>query len=406
MVSFSSNAVAYRRDVTLRRAGASKVLFMFMLAFVLSALILKRQYNVFNSLQKQQQHQQQLQQGQLLSRMKPEWPCIPVPLIGQVEAVSLEFPSVSDLWHNISMTIPANIWFTYKHDILKNHEPDYYYNNVQNTIAQYSLELLDQVEKIHVTCMDNDYCLALIQAIYPDLVPYFLKEKEGCYKGDICRLAALYLYGGYYFDVDIEVIEPLVVSPPPTNHVSFMTSIDLNQVGMFQAFLVASPRHPLIKANLDAILIHYRHRPMPGGYVMGPMTLAEAYRAMVGPDIARKRNLPHDKWERIRPQPAKNVANYHNYSLEIAKYIPKLLDEAKEFDRSILLLQEMNLTPNYNLESKRRKRPEGDEYTTRCNVIVADPETSTAYFFARVVGSDNCPFVQEVDKDPSSVNTG
>ena len=36
------------------------------------------------------------------------------------------------------------------------------------------------------------------------------QEKKGSFKGDICRGAALYVHGGFYMDVDIEALYPLV----------------------------------------------------------------------------------------------------------------------------------------------------------------------------------------------------
>lgn len=35
-----------------------------------------------------------------------------------------------------------------------------------------------------------------------------LSRVSGMYKSDICRAAYLYLYGGYYFDVDLLVVRP------------------------------------------------------------------------------------------------------------------------------------------------------------------------------------------------------
>jgi hypothetical protein len=35
------------------------------------------------------------------------------------------------------------------------------------------------------------------------LESYFEREQMGAYKGDICRFAALYMHGGFYFDVDM-----------------------------------------------------------------------------------------------------------------------------------------------------------------------------------------------------------
>ena len=43
-----------------------------------------------------------------------------------------------------------------------------------------------------------------------NLKSHFLLESDGSFKSDICRTVALYLHGGYCFDVDMEVVEPIV----------------------------------------------------------------------------------------------------------------------------------------------------------------------------------------------------
>ena len=43
-----------------------------------------------------------------------------------------------------------------------------------------------------------------------NLKSHFLLESDGSFKSNICWTVALYLHGGYYFDVDMEVIEPIV----------------------------------------------------------------------------------------------------------------------------------------------------------------------------------------------------
>jgi len=57
--------------------------------------------------------------------------------------------------------------------------------------------------------LTDDDCCALLQRVEPKLVPHFDREKKGAYKADICRVAALFEEGGYYFDIDIRVITPV-----------------------------------------------------------------------------------------------------------------------------------------------------------------------------------------------------
>jgi hypothetical protein len=257
----------FRRRLAACRQRGDRIQLLFMLAFLSSVLILKRQYNSFQNAAPQHLSRKSLalrmKSAQISKREKatiigsakriddglPEhqadntsttsdfmgasakyrntthtWLSIPPPNEEDDEAnsASLASPLVTDLWTNIkkNATIPTNIWFTYKHDIFETKEPAHFYHNVQKTSHIYTNAFTKHNESstissdnIRVTCMDNNYCRRLIESVYPDLVQYFDTEPEGSYKGDICRLAALYLHGGYYFDVDIEVIRPFVIAP-------------------------------------------------------------------------------------------------------------------------------------------------------------------------------------------------
>ncbi|GMI11343.1 hypothetical protein TrLO_g7772 [Triparma laevis f. longispina] len=50
--------------------------------------------------------------------------------------------------------------------------------------------------------------------VEPRLLPYFINEKLGMFKADMCRVAALYLNGGYYLDIDLGVVEPIIFDNP------------------------------------------------------------------------------------------------------------------------------------------------------------------------------------------------
>ncbi len=60
---------------------------------------------------------------------------------------------------------------------------------------------------LRFTFLTNDDCIDLINRTDPDLIPYF-EYLPGMYKADLCRATDLTLHGGYYFDVDILVVQP------------------------------------------------------------------------------------------------------------------------------------------------------------------------------------------------------
>jgi hypothetical protein len=53
-----------------------------------------------------------------------------------------------------------------------------------------------------ISFLSNADCVEVINKAEPKLVKHLTKEKKGDLKSDICRIAKLLLYGGYYFDAD------------------------------------------------------------------------------------------------------------------------------------------------------------------------------------------------------------
>jgi mannosyltransferase OCH1-like enzyme len=111
--------------------------------------------------------------------------------------------SIEQPLHNTS--IPHIMWFTYSHNILHNKKPSHFYENVLKTIKKYRSSIQDLFQKklaksadLQVMFIDNEQCYKIVQRAYPPLTSYFLQEKEGNFKSDICRVAALYLYGGKF----------------------------------------------------------------------------------------------------------------------------------------------------------------------------------------------------------------
>ena len=285
------------------------------------------------------------------------WPSIPAPLAEEV----LDIENLESRW-NSKGDIPPNLWFTYKIDILKSKKPPQYFQNVGNSIDKYAEGFLKRnITNIHATCMDDEYCEMLIDHVSPMLTKFFKLELNGSFKGDICRIAALYKFGGYYMDVDMEVIEPYM----PQN-VYFTTSWDMQKRSFFQSFTASTPGHPIIKSALDLMLEYYRgfHPEWNNTIIMGPVTLEESYRRHTGDfktTVARDNSM-------------KGLDYSKEYQLEVA--------------RTIKFLRETNLKESAFPSLTRRTTGAGD----LCNIVVYDPNSKLAYFWSRIVGSSNCPY--------------
>jgi mannosyltransferase OCH1-like enzyme len=249
------------------------------------------------------------------------------------------------------LPIPHRILFTYKSNILETKEPKLYYENIQNTIQQYQTFWTKQqqpeeepnINNIAVEFLDNAACRHHIEIAAPALVPYFDTEPKGMFKGDMCRTAALYNQGGYYFDVDIHVIQPISLE----YNISFATVVSSSGV-FFQAFLASTKHHPILQRTLQEMLHYYQNKPLVQwflGLPMGCETLTRAYQSLTRHQRGNTR-----------------------------------------------ILQEMNLASIWkkNLYYPQLPRQVGKGHL--CNYIVHDALEQQPYFFSRLVGSFRCPY--------------
>ena len=170
-------------------------------------------------------------------------------------------------------TIPHNLFFTYKYDILKTKDPAQFYSNIMNTVDIYRAASSNLSAPVYF--MTDADCRDTIRRVEPKLLQHFDNEEKGMYKADICRIVALYEKGGYYFDVDIEVIE--AVQMP--GHVGFATCHETSRKGFFQAFLAAKPGHPILKEATNKMTDYYEGRLRLHSF-LGPSTLKDAYEAL------------------------------------------------------------------------------------------------------------------------------
>ena len=153
--------------------------------------------------------------------------------------------------------IPHTLWFTYMHNILATKQPTHYYNNIVKTIHAYH-DVWNNDTEMEVHFLIDSDCTDLLKQVDEELnlslTNAFLGESHGQFKADLCRIAALYLHGGYYFDIDMEVVQPLLLD----DNVSFSTAVATLFPVFFQSYLASIPRHPIIRHNLDTMDEYYR----------------------------------------------------------------------------------------------------------------------------------------------------
>lgn len=175
-------------------------------------------------------------------------------------------------------SIPNNIIFTHKLDLLNTVFP--FQNKSTSLLTPDEKELLAlqnnaiNIIKLHpsanVQFLTNDDCIDRIRLVMTtlynstaaeELVNHFINEKEGMYKGDLCRGIALYENGGLYFDVDIGVRMNLWnVIQPLTEFVTIRVHTQSHNVGaFFQAFIGVTSHHIVIQRYIELFYMYYTH---------------------------------------------------------------------------------------------------------------------------------------------------
>ncbi|KAL7564091.1 hypothetical protein ACA910_012370 [Epithemia clementina (nom. ined.)] len=109
--------------------------------------------------------------------------------------------------------------------------------------------------KPRICFLEDTNCARVIRRVEPKLVPFFETEHMGNYRGDVCCATALYLLGGYYFDVDMKAIQRYVLSSPA---ITFDTAMAESQESHFNSIMVAAPRHPILYWSLQIMLQLYQ----------------------------------------------------------------------------------------------------------------------------------------------------
>jgi hypothetical protein len=194
--------------------------------------------------------------------------------------------------------IPRHFIFAYQWNILEHKSPPLLYNNILNTVQKYK-EAWGE-EDVPVGFIDDQYCRSAIRAAKPELMRYFYDETNESFKADICLMAALYLDGGYYFDVNLEVLQAYT----PPNDVNFLTVLD-SGLRAFLGFVAVSPSSPILEKTLEVMLNYYKlsdfNRP---DINLGPVTLIDAVqdtpRAKLG-NVHVLKEIPLDDFPLLYP---------------------------------------------------------------------------------------------------------
>lgn len=275
-------------------------------------------------------------------------------------------------------TIPQRLIFTYHNNILETKQPASLYENVLNTIGMYSTLWNQSKSQVDVMFLDDQDCLDVIYTVNPRLVDPFLYEPYGAYVADICRAAALFCHGGYYFDVDIQVLK--ILDPEP--HIEFITAKEAARggakLGFFQAVLAIAPQHPIMNYTLDSMVHDWYYNPK--------MVTAEENLVLTLTNTRMEFNPDRLYSEKNR----KKLTSIMGEGFMGPQTLDIGYQKYSNTGTSWILQELSNNGPNVKYPDLYRSNA-GD----LCNFIVEDTKTRTVYFYSRIYGVPACSLPEE-----------
>lgn len=148
----------------------------------------------------------------------------------------------------------------------------------------------------------------------------FEREHRGSYRGDICRTAILSREGGFYQDLDVELLVPF--RQLVDNKTSFM-SVYSGSGGILNALFATEPKGSVVQHTLQELQRWYNVPGAKDGNWMGPETMERGLKAVTEkkcPQLDKYAKRQHLQWncgeDGIRLYQEKKLQNcdYNSYA--------------------------------------------------------------------------------------------
>lgn len=254
--------------------------------------------------------------------------------------------------------IPNRLVFNYKANLL----------TTRTLLPKHSDNLnrsIDMYRDMEIEFLDDAGCSKAIETVHSAaLAAYFEKETFGPYKSDLCRLAQLYMRGGYYMDNDLEVISDMRDLIPAK--ASFVTAVH-PRWDVFQGIIAAAPGHPVLMKALNMTFEYYDRWGSSEGFpkVLHSLDAAEAARSrrFLGPAMLTQAFM---WWANMARNQLPSGSVTH-------------LQHQGEFKYSYFFV-ESNDIQGFGLASRQ-------EPGCCCNYFVGDQRSRKAAMFSRFVGA-------------------
>jgi len=157
---------------------------------------------------------------------------------------------------DLPMLIPKTLLFNYRIDLFSAKDDEM---NMKEKILRANMKRTVQLfqnisgKAIKVEMWDDYKCLEKFEKLGMRALFFdFASEVKGMIRSDLCRLLMLHNIGGYYFDTDVAPIAGFekVLAPGATFVTVRATKKSGGGGGFFQAFVAATPKHPIISRTL------------------------------------------------------------------------------------------------------------------------------------------------------------
>lgn len=155
-------------------------------------------------------------------------------------------------------------------------------------------KILTASPQIRMRWFGDDACGWYIFKHYGvELFKFFKGENRGSLRGDMCRTAVLLREGGFYLDLDVELLMPLdKLIDNATTFASVYEYPEKHRGGILNAVIAAEPGSPVLSRTMAEMRTWYRQptKQRPNGtYVhMGPITLMRGLVASIQRDCPRE----------------------------------------------------------------------------------------------------------------------
>lgn len=160
----------------------------------------------------------------------------------------------------------------------------------------YSLytDLVNKNPSFRVYFFDDHHCVQFLQRYFPSIVlESFSMLKPGAFRADLFRYCFLYVYGGFYIDVNKQLLRPLDDCIPTDTDMVLIR--DINQNDIFQAFLGCRPHSLFMKKCIDTCvnIIQQRDKTDDSLSITGPKMMGRVFQTHYGLSLASFKDGHH-----------------------------------------------------------------------------------------------------------------